>query len=173
MYEKILITGTPGTGKTMAAQALSGHLKTGVLHVTDYIKQREELILDKEKDGTVIPDMVALQRELNEKRGIIESHLLCEFKLRSSIVIVLRCHPFTLERRLKSRKYSAQKMKDNLESEALDYCTQNAMKHYKKVFEIDTTERSADETAQACLDIIRGRSEGDSVDFSDWLMKRK
>ncbi len=171
MYEKIIITGVPGTGKTTIANMLGEHFMTRVIHITDYIKENE-LIEKKLRDGTIIPKMKELRNMLNKETGIIEGHLACEFKLRNSFVLVLRCHPEELKKRLKKRGYSTKKIKENVEAEALDYCTQMARQNYKAVFEIDTTNKKPKETFEKALKIIYGTSQGDDVDFSSYLEKQ-
>ena len=169
MYEKIIITGTPGTGKTTLAEKIGDYFKTRVIHTTEYIKENKDLIRKKKKDGTIIPKMAELRKELNQEQGIIEGHLVCEFKLRNSFVLVLRCHPKELKKRLKERGYKAKKIKENIEAEALDYCTQKANENFKAVYEIDTTNKTEEETLDIALKIIYGTSQGDEVDFSDYL----
>jgi adenylate kinase len=85
-------------------------------------------------------------------------------------VLVLRCRPDVLRERMMRRGYGEDKMHDNLECEALDYCSINAEKHYKKVFDVDTTGRDIDGVVKKCRDIIDGKSPGDRVDFSEFLM---
>lgn len=167
-YSKIIITGSPGTGKSSVANMLGRKLRTRVIHINNYAK-KNDLIIGKQDDSLVI-NMDLLKKMLNKERGIIEGHLACEFKLSGAFVIVLRCDPKILRGRLRKRGYSRKKIKDNLEAEALDYCTQHAEEHYKKVFEVNTTKRSVTETVKECIKIINGRSEGDSVDFSEYFL---
>lgn len=169
MYEKIIITGTPGTGKTLVANALGELLKTRVIHINEYAKEHNLVI--GEEDGSLVIDMLPLRELLNKEMGIIEGHLACEFKLRNSFVIVLRCDPKILKKRLQTRGYSPKKIKENLEVEALDYCTQMAEKSYRAVFEIDTTKRTVSNIVDEAMSIIYGRSKGDKVDYSRYLGK--
>lgn len=172
MYEKIIITGVPGTGKTTLADAIGKHFMTRVLHITDYIIEKD-LIESKLKDGTIIPKMHELRNMLNEEMGILESHLMCEMKLRNSFVIVLRCDPTELKNRLKKRGYKPAKIKENYEAEALDYCTQKACQNYKMVFDLDTTKRTKKETFDEALKIIYGTSQGDKINYAHYLGKHK
>lgn len=169
MYEKIIITGTPGTGKTTIADALGELLKTRVIHINEYAKEHN-FIIGQEK-GSYTVDLEALRNALNKEPGIIEGHLACEMKLRNSFVIVLRCDPAVLKKRLKDRGYNSRKIAENLEAEAIDYCTIKAMKGFRAVFEVDTTTRDVQKIVDECMKIIYGTSKGDKVDYSHYLGK--
>lgn len=166
---RIIITGTPGTGKTIVSDKLGKKLKLEVLHVTDFVKQNN--IGTKSKNEKEIDvDIYKLKKALLNKKGIIESHLLCEFNLKDSVVIVLRCDPKILIKRLSKRHYPQNKVRENTEAEAIDYCTQLAEKNYDQVFEVDTTKLSVQQTVDKCIKIIKGKYKGDKVDFSNYLI---
>lgn len=165
---KIVITGTPGTGKSAVADILGKALGRRVVHVNDFAK-REKLIIGKSR-GSYIVDLKKLKRKLEKIDGILESHLLCEFPLSNSIVFVLRCNPKVLARRMQKRKYLRQKIRENLEVEALDYCTIKSEKNYRKVYDVDTTNRSVREVAKKIIAILRKKSDADKVDFSNYFM---
>jgi adenylate kinase len=166
---KIIITGTPCTGKSTAADYLAEKMKLPIIHVNDFAK-KEKLILGKER-GSYIIDLKKLRKKLEKKDGVIESHLLCEFSLPNSAVFVLRCNPNVLVKRMARRKYSRQKTKDNLECEALDYCTIRAGENYKKVHDIDTTKRSVKQTAGKIIRILEKKDNEDKVDFSSYFLR--
>jgi broad-specificity NMP kinase len=86
-------------------------------------------------------------------------------------VIVLRCDPEVLKKRLKARGYKAAKVQENCEAEALDYCTQRAATGFKMVFDLDTTNRTPKQTFEQALKIIYGTAQEDKVDFSHYLGK--
>lgn len=167
---RIIITGTPGTGKTSVADALGKIMGLPVTHVNNIVKSG--LIKTRKEKGCIAPDMHALQRALEHKQGIIEGHLACEFPLKGSKVIVLRCAPQVLEKRMKKRKYSAAKIRENLEAEALDYCLILAEKNYgaRNVAQVDTTKRTAAQTTARCAALLRGKAKSDKVDFSGFFM---
>lgn len=166
---KIIITGTPCTGKSTVADILGKKLKLPAVHVTELIKKGK---LGTKKSGEIEVGLLKLEKTLAKQTGILESHLLCEFSLPNAIVFVLRCDPRALEKRMKKRGYSKQKIRENLECEALDYCTIKAEQKYRraKVLDVDATKRTPKQTADKILQIIKRKGKGDKVDFSKWLL---
>ena len=100
-----------------------------------------------------LPELVGSDDEVT----IIESHLSHHI---ADIVIVLRAHPALIRERLLQRKYSEAKVRENIESEALDIILFEAVEWCQKVFEINTTYLSIEEVAQAIDEIIRSLIEG-------------
>lgn len=162
---KILISGTPGTGKTTVAKLLGKKMNLAVLNVTDIVKTEK---LGKLVNEEYEVDLKKLYNALKGEKGIIESHLVCEIPLGNEIFI-LRCNPSELKRRLNDREYSEDKIKDNLEAEALDYCSQVAAKHYKKVIDVDTTGLTVNQTVNKLVNKIKTK-QSDKVDFSGFLL---
>jgi len=165
---KIVITGTPGTGKTIVADLLGKALKKRVVHINDFAKKKK-LIIGKTR-GSYVVDLKKLRKTLLKADGVLESHLLCEFPLPDSIVFVLRCDPKVLAHRLQKRKYPRQKIRENLEVEALDYCSIKAEKNYKKVYDVDTTRRTIGQAVKKIIAVLKKKSGSDKVDFSNYFM---
>ena len=168
-YMKIVITGTPGTGKSIVADLLGKALKKRVVHINDFAKKKK-LIIGKSR-GSYVVDLKKLRKRLLDVDGVLESHLLCEFPLPNAIVFVLRCDPKVLARRLQKRKYLRKKIKENLEVEALDYCTINAEKNYKRVYDVDTTRRTVGQAVKKIIAVLKKKSGSDKVDFSNYFMR--
>lgn len=154
---RVAVTGTPGTGKTSATERLEGD--HDVLHLNEVI-EREGLYTerDEERDSLVV-DLDSLREYVDGRSGIVESHLA--HHLPADRVVVLRCEPADLERRLLERGESEAKAGENAESEELDLILSEAVAEHglENVYEIDTTERAAGEVAREIERVISGERE--------------
>ncbi len=139
----IVITGTPGSGKTTIANKVAKRVNGSiVIHANEMIKSRR-LFSSYAKDGAMVANMRKLkadiQKEINGSgKGIVivEGHLLCDIPIKNAVAVVIRQHLAVLEKRLKARKYDSKKIKENIVSEALDYCGISAESNYDHVIEI-------------------------------------
>jgi adenylate kinase len=160
------LTGTPGTGKTSVSRLLEKMNGWKVIHLNELIKEKHLYTEIDEKRDAVIADMelvreylkkIIEQREHEGGNGkkndvmVIESHLSHHI---ADVVIVLRTYPPELEMRLKNRGYSEEKIKENIEAEALDVILVEAFEWCKKVFEVNTTGKSVEEVRQDIEKII-------------------
>jgi adenylate kinase len=97
-----------------------------------------------------------------DKQVIIEGHLAHDFEFDEAVesVIVLRARPNILRKRLNKRKWSDSKIQENIEAEALDLCTFEAVEiHGDKVNELDTSDLDVDEVAEIIIQIINGNKQ--------------
>lgn len=167
---RVAVTGTPGTGKTTATELLDADLE--VVHLNEMIVQ-EGLVKGPDPDlDTLVADMRAVEdrvRELNDV--IIESHLAHHFA--ADRVIVLRCHPEVLTRRLRERGAGEAKIQENVDSEALDLILVEAVERHgeDRVYEIDTTDREPEDVAAEIDAVIAGQRDPrvGTVSFVDHL----
>jgi len=162
---KIGLTGTPGTGKT----TLANKLPFDIVHLNEYMREND--IGEEIENGELEIDLEELKQNQPEASGkdlLIEGHLSHFLDL--DYCIVLRTNPETLENRLNKRDYSEEKVRENVESEALDVILSQAVQNQDKVFEIDTTKKSIDETVEKIIEAIENREERKGVvDWTDYF----
>ncbi len=134
---KLVITGTPGTGKSSISRKLSKITGWPVFELNKILKPYD----DKGSVELKKLRVETLKKIKGKKDFIVEGHLACEIEITSDVVVVLRCEPKVLERRLKKRGYPEIKVRENVLAEALDYCLIRSLENYGKVIQINTTRR--------------------------------
>lgn len=152
----ILITGTPGAGKSTAALHLSK--KTGFQLISINRIADASTLVGTDKSGSKIVDIKKLSRKIKgmlKKNAIVEGHLshLLSF---GDIVIVLRINPKILKKRLEKKGFGKEKVRENLEAEALDVCLVESLERHENVYEIDTSEKKRSEVLADIISILRG-----------------
>ncbi len=166
---RMVLTGSPGTGKTTLGKKLAKNLKATFIEVNALVK-KDKLLSHRKKGETELTVNLkmlekALKKKLKGKRKfVVVGHLACEVKIPADLVIVLRCEPRHLWNRLKKRKYSFKKIRDNVLTEILDYCGVIAEKKYRKIIQVEHT---AGLSAESLLKKIR--QGGDKVSWMKYL----
>lgn len=184
----VLFSGTPGTGKTILSRKISEKISTKVISLSDlavkkdlilsFDSKRDTYVIDEEKIVPEIINLIKKSRNQEISTLIIEGHLTDiipeEF---FDLVIVLRCDPDILHKRLKLRGYSKDKVDENVQSEILGNCANFFVeKNLKKpLLEIDTSAIDIDKLVTIIIEII---SRDKNKNFSkyalgkiDWLEK--
>lgn len=163
----VAVTGTPGTGKTSACGVLA---RRGYAVVDlDEIARRDGFIVGRDMARqTDEVDVEALRKNLRvpAKIGFVRSHY--SHLMDVNLAVVLRCRPSVLRRRLEARGWPSAKVRENLEAEAIDLITQEAVERLPLVYEVDTTSSTPEETAEAILGILQGRTKGHEPGSVDW-----
>jgi len=178
MNKVIIISGTPGTGKTIVASILAK--KINGLHIDLsklVLKERLYKEIDKERETVVadlnklIPRLIEIIKSTNSPI-IIEGHY-AEIVPASlvDVAIILRTHPNELEKRLKEKNFKKSKIRENIQAEILGVCSYNALNTYnkEKIYEIDTTSKTPNETVELILNIVEGKDEKYRIGKIDWL----
>jgi len=169
---KLCISGTPCTGKTIIAKKLSERLGWVMISVNDIAKELNAYLGEDKKRNVKILNMKRIKEYLGRVKGsvIIEGHVAHEVPC--DIVVVLRCDPDVLEKRLKERyPNKLDKIKENVDAEILGIITSEAVRCNEKVYEVDTTEKSVNENVDDILNILDGRVVEYEVGLIDWLEK--
>ncbi len=164
----IIISGTPGTGKTAVAKLLARELNACLI-TTSYLvkKYKIKTALDK-KRRTKIIDMkklaAAVKKEAkNEKLIVFEGHL--SHFVPADLTIILRTSPAELERRLKRKRWGRDKIRENVEAEAMGIISDEA-----DGVEIDTTRKAPEKTAALIIKLLNNRRmRGKYMKKIDWM----
>ena len=163
----VALTGTPGTGKSSVAGELErrGYF---VLPLDRFAEEHKLVSGFDEARGTKEIDVEALDREIRvpAKLGFLVAHY--SHHLSGNLAIVLRCHPRVLADRLRARGWAEAKVRENVEAEAIDVITQEAVARLPFVYEIDTTSATPGAVADIVLEILQGRVEGRGPGHLDW-----
>ncbi len=142
----IIVSGTPGTGKTKIAKKLSEKLKYKYVDVKKLTKENNLSDgYDTEKKCEII-DVKKLSRFLvnfikkSKQNLIIDSHLAHNLPRKYvDVCIITRCELKELEKRLKKRGYSREKTRENLDSEIFEICINESSEKGHSVIILDTT----------------------------------
>ncbi len=163
----VAVTGTPGTGKTSACDVLArrGYVvvdlddvarQGGFIVGRDEARQTDEVDVDALRDNLRVPAKIAFLRSHYAHRMAVD------------MAVVLRCSPAVLRKRLEARGWPAEKVRENVEAEAIDVITQEAVERLPLVYEVDTTASTPPKTADAILGILQGKTQGRAPGSVDW-----
>lgn len=162
---RLAVTGTPGTGKTTVSRLLADELDAAYFDVTQEVREGASEGYDEER-GVPVADTEALREAVPEEDVVIDGHIA--HRLEPDAVVVLRCAPDVLRGRLEERGWSNEKVRENIEAEALDIVLAEVIETEAPVFEFDTTEATPDETVER---VVRAVEQDEQrlgvVDWSD------
>lgn len=156
----IIVTGTPGTGKTTVAKALAKRLKIPYLDVNkvidqyhlkeSYDKKRKTYVVDEKKLSKVLVSLIKKKKNL-----VIDSHLSHFIpKKHVDVCIVTKTDIKELKKRLEKRKYPKAKVQENVQAEIFDICHMEAQDMGHNIMLIDTTKKSVEK----CISFIEHES---------------
>jgi len=141
----IVISGTPGTGKTDIAKALAEKLGWKLIELNKLAEEADLYEGYDEKRKCRVVDIEKMEMEISKLGGnyVLESHYAHDMP--ADIVIILRVNPGELRKRLEKRGWSNEKIDENVEAEIMEVCKTEALEQGRDVFEVDTTGKSAEE----------------------------
>ncbi|KAI0123510.1 AAA domain-containing protein [Xylariales sp. AK1849] len=146
----IIMTGTPGVGKTTHCEELAQ--RTGLRHVSvnQVVKDKGcHEGWDEEYQSWVVDEdklLDAMEDEAQAGGCIIDWHACDLFPERwVDLVVVLRTDSTVLYDRLKERKYAEAKLQENLDSEIMEVLLQEARDSYDEQIVVELTSNDSDQ----------------------------
>ena len=156
---------------------MSAKLDARHIELSVYAKENGLILENDTERDTQIVDMDALGDSIKElvkhsDRSVIVdghySHEILDEEL-VNLIIVFRKAPWELYDVLQNRLYSYEKVWENLEAEIMGVIATEAQEYsLEKLHEVDTTEKSAVETAEEILAVISGEK-ATSFGPIDWV----
>jgi broad-specificity NMP kinase len=147
----ILVSGTPGTGKTRYAKKLAREKGYTYIDVNKVISSnklaegydfnRDTKIIDTSKLNKALIKLINAEKNKKTKGLVIDSHLSHYLpKKYADLCIITKCDLKELKKRLVKRGYAKEKVRENMDAEIFDTCKTEAqeMGHKVKVFFTDS-----------------------------------
>jgi adenylate kinase len=170
---RLVITGNPGVGKHTAAFELRKILDFTVIDINDLaIKhhaflQMPNLEIDSKKIANIIESKLG-----ESQRTIIVGHI-APYVLNKEwidLAIVLRKSPYAILSTLENRKYSAEKIRENVASEILGITLYDSIQCFgkEKLAELDTTQSTPTEICENIISLISIKTNR-KIGVVDWL----
>jgi adenylate kinase len=180
MKRVLVITGTPGVGKSSISRLLASRVKGVHVDLADLVrreglncgfdKQRETLIADERR----VSERVRQVLEQSEGYVIIDGHFAVDLGNAScvSFVFVLRRDPDELRAVLRTRGFKEGKVAENVAAEVLDVCLVAALDIYgeQHICEVDVSGRTVGEVVSELVAIIEGQKDC-RFGVVDWMTK--
>jgi len=184
--KNIIISGTPGCGKTSVAKEMTDFLQAKILSLNELaISDNFSFEFDEERKTYIVEFEIFLPyvlKKIDELKKtklpflIIESHfsdIIPEKYI--DYAFILRCDPDVLYERLEQKNYTQAKIIENIQTEILGNCVNYFIQKQAKfpLFEINTTNLRIDSVAKIIVDIVLGNKDGNqySIGKIDWLEK--
>jgi adenylate kinase len=179
---RLVITGNPGVGKHTSAKIIAEKIDAEIIDINNVAIDNNAIGKNTDLGFEVdVKRLVRLLEKLLKIKGnlVIVGHL-APYVLKPSgisLVAVLRRSPYELEKTLKKREYSVDKVRENVASEILGTSLYDSLKTFgkRKVAEFDTTGKTPDETADEILAALQKNTKSRSRSRSkllgiDWLI---
>lgn len=184
---RLIITGNPGVGKHTISQIIAKEFEAQIIDINKVVleagndddnndtiipktKTHKGIEADPKKTGKVISSM------LKKAKGsvIIVGHLapyVVKPTEKIDMVAVLRRSPLRLEETLLSRKYTRDKVNENVSAEILGITLYDCIEAFgiRKVAEFDTTGKTPDQTAEDIISTIQKKKKRRQPGSIDWL----
>jgi adenylate kinase len=176
----IIISGTPGVGKSTVSKQLSSKLSCGLVSIGDLVKDEGLYTQVDRKRDTLVADMNRISKRMNNVVSgssgtlIVEGHYAVDVVPVETVrlVFVLRRDPEELRDILGKRGYGDEKIRENVAAEILDVCLYDAVDRcgVEKVCEVNVTGQTVDEVVDEIQQVLQGKKKR-RIGTVDWLGK--
>ncbi|MEB2792783.1 MAG: AAA family ATPase [Caldisphaeraceae archaeon] len=175
----IIVSGTPGTGKTSVSKALGQDLGCSIIDASNFAlsigavlwddRQRNTHVIDEEKlkDGI-------FKESLTSACVIVATHypdLFLEdkrFYENTPFAVLLRTNPLELRRRLRKKGWREEKVIENVLAEAFNTVAEDLYPYSDMVIEVDTTATGPVDAVDVIFERLHKLDFGIKV---NWLLK--
>ncbi|MFX1337104.1 MAG: adenylate kinase family protein [Promethearchaeota archaeon] len=182
----IVISGTPGTGKTSVSEMIAQIYDARVVSLNEpkifkkfkikFDIKRETDVIDTNKLLPHVLSLIQNYKSENPNYLIIEGHfsdIIPEDYI--DYVIILRCDPYVLKNRLAERGYEYGKIIENIQAEILGNCVNYFVQKNIKIplFEISTDNLTIESVVDIIMKSIVKNQNVDNyvIGKIDWLEK--
>jgi adenylate kinase len=161
----IIVTGTPGVGKTALSKLLAKETQSVYLNLGEHVRKEKLYTRFDRSAKSYIIDERQLRYSLYDffkshpqRRLVIEAHWLGSFmpKRPRMVAVVVRLDPVVLAGRLKARNWPRKKVWENVEAELIDLSLYESLKFLgaKRVYQIDATRKQPRQLVQEALRLM-------------------
>ena len=176
----ILVTGTPGVGKSTVSSLLASRLGARHVDLGELVKRENLIIGVDEARGTLVVDTGKISKRLEkiiedcERDIVIDGHYAVDVVPAKEVylVLVLRRDPDELKKLMEARGFKEGELWENLAAEILDVCLWDSVKvcGLGKVCEINASGKEIGEVVEDMISALeeKGRRR---VGVVDWLGK--
>jgi adenylate kinase len=184
--KNIIISGTPGCGKTSVAKEITNLLPAKMISLNDLaVSDNFSFEYDEERKTYLVNFEVFLPyvlKKIDEVKYTKSPYLVIEGHFSDIIpdnaidyAFILRCDPDELYIRLEQKNYSQAKIIENIQAEILGNCANYFIQKQATfpLFEINTANLSINSIAKIIVDIVLGNKDGSQYEIGkiDWLEK--
>ena len=180
MKRVLVLTGTPGVGKSSVARLLASRLNGVHINLSELVKskgldcgldrKRETLIADTKNVAKKVEEIVAQ----SDGYVVVEGHFAVDVVKAEDafLVLVLRRNPDELRGVLRARAFRESKVVENVAAEILDVCLIDAVEAYgeEKVYEVDVSGRTEEEVSEEVFCLVEGNKKC-RTGIVHWLAK--
>ena len=165
--QKYALTGTPGTGKTSVSKLLNEK----VISLSDYYELASE---GKSKEGEWLIDIGKLNLIFKTLDSRIYEGNFAHKLNNIDKIIVLRCDPNILKKRLEERGYKKEKIIENLEAEAIGLIFSESIAYLgeENVIQLDTSTTNVENTTKIIEKYLDGKIKvEEEIDYSERILE--